>query len=49
LIPIIIAIIFAILHVLTALREEKNLLERFGREYEEYMRRVPWKFIPRVF
>ncbi len=26
--------------------EEKELLQRFGREYEEYRRRVPSRFIP---
>jgi protein-S-isoprenylcysteine O-methyltransferase Ste14 len=30
-------------------KEEKELLQRHRREYEEYMERVPWKLIPRVF
>jgi len=34
---------------LTAMEEEKVLLERFGKEYEEYMRRVKWRFVPKVF
>ena len=29
-------------------REEAELLERHKQEYEEYMKRVPWKLIPRV-
>jgi protein-S-isoprenylcysteine O-methyltransferase Ste14 len=30
-------------------KEEKELLQRHRQEYEEYMERVPWKLIPRVF
>jgi protein-S-isoprenylcysteine O-methyltransferase Ste14 len=42
------AVIFTILTYLTAIKEEELLKERFGKEYEEYARRVPWKFIPRI-
>ena len=42
------AIIFTILTYLTAIKEEKFLKERFGKEYEEYAKQVPWKFIPRI-
>ena len=37
------------LHVLTAIKEEELLLKKFGREYEEYMRKVRWRFIPGVY
>ncbi len=30
-------------------KEEEFLLQRYGRAYREYMRRVPWKMIPRVY
>ena len=30
-------------------KEEAELLQQHRREYEEYMERVPWKLIPRVF
>lgn len=43
------AIIFVILTVLTAIREEAAMREKFGKKYEEYMRQVPWRFIPRMF
>jgi len=42
------AVIFTILTYLTAVKEEELLKERFGKEYEEYARQVPWKFIPRI-
>lgn len=42
-------IIFSTLTCLTAIEEEKFLKKKFGKEYEEYMRRVPWRFIPKVF
>jgi len=42
------AVIFTILTCVTAIKEEKFLKERFGKEYEEYMKRVPWRFIPKI-
>jgi len=42
------AAIFSVLTCLTATKEEQLLRERFGGEYEEYERRVPWRFIPRI-
>lgn len=48
-IPVTILVILSVLLILTALREEEYLLRKFRREYEEYMRRVPWRFIPKIF
>ena len=42
------AVIFTVLTCLTAIKEEELLKERFGKEYEEYARQVPWRFIPRI-
>jgi protein-S-isoprenylcysteine O-methyltransferase Ste14 len=42
------AVIFTILTYLTAIKEEGFLKERFGKEYEEYARQVPWRFIPKI-
>jgi len=28
--------------------EEKGLLEKYGEEYEDYRRKVPWKLIPKI-
>jgi len=47
--PVILSIIFSVLLILTALKEEEYLLRKFGKEYEEYMKQVPWRFIPKVF
>lgn len=41
--------VFAVLTVLTAMREEIVLRKKFDKEYKEYMKRVPWRFIPFVF
>jgi len=41
--------LFSILTVLVAIREEKFLVQKLGSQYKEYMRLVPWRFIPRVF
>ena len=42
------AIVIAVLNLLTALKEEEFLLEKFGDEYKEYMKSVPYRFIPRI-
>jgi protein-S-isoprenylcysteine O-methyltransferase Ste14 len=46
LVPVVIFVIFTIL---MAIREEEVMKEKFGKNYKEYMRRVPWRFIPKVF
>jgi protein-S-isoprenylcysteine O-methyltransferase Ste14 len=42
-------IVSSILTIWTALREEEFLLEKFGKPYEEYMKKVRWRMIPKVF
>jgi protein-S-isoprenylcysteine O-methyltransferase Ste14 len=42
------AVTFTILTCLTAIREERYLQEQFGRQYEDYAKRVPWRFIPKI-
>jgi protein-S-isoprenylcysteine O-methyltransferase Ste14 len=42
------AVIFSILTCVTAMKEERFLKEGFGKEYEEYARRVPRRFVPKV-
>ena len=29
--------------------EEKLLIKQYGKEYKKYMKKVPWRIIPRVF
>jgi protein-S-isoprenylcysteine O-methyltransferase Ste14 len=43
------AIFFSAVTVLIAIQEEEFLLEKFGRHYEEYRRRVPWRLLPGIF
>ena len=43
------SVMFSILAVLIAIKEEEYLLQKFGSQYEEYMRKVPWRFIAKVF
>lgn len=43
------SVLFSILAVLIAIKEEEYLLQKFGSQYEEYMRKVPWRFIAKVF
>jgi protein-S-isoprenylcysteine O-methyltransferase Ste14 len=30
-------------------REEEYLLEQYGKEYEDYMKKVRWRILPRIF
>ena len=43
------AVLFSILAVLTCVREEQFLLERFPGQYGEYRARVRWRLIPGLF
>lgn len=42
-------VIFTLLNILTAIREESMLTRKFGEEYKKYMKKVPWRFIPGIF
>jgi protein-S-isoprenylcysteine O-methyltransferase Ste14 len=39
---------FSALDVLTALKEEEFLVKKFGVAYEEYVRAVPYRFVPKI-
>jgi protein-S-isoprenylcysteine O-methyltransferase Ste14 len=42
------AFVFSVLTYLTAVKEEEYLKKQFGSDYEDYMNRVPWRFIPKI-
>ena len=42
------AALWSIITVAIAVKEEHLLLQRFGSEYEEYLRKVPYRFIPHL-
>jgi len=42
------AALWSIITVATAVKEEQLLIQRFGSEYEEYLLKVPYRFIPHV-
>lgn len=39
---------FILISVIITPLEDRELTTRFGREYEEYKKRVRWKFIPGI-
>jgi protein-S-isoprenylcysteine O-methyltransferase Ste14 len=43
------AVFFSAVTVLIAIQEEEFLLQKFGPQYEEYQRRVPWRLLPGIF
>lgn len=43
------AIFFSIITIIVSLKEERFLINKLGSQYEDYMQRVPWRFIPKVF
>jgi protein-S-isoprenylcysteine O-methyltransferase Ste14 len=43
------AFLFSILTVFTAIREEEFLVQKLDSQYVEYMKAVPYRFIPGVF
>jgi len=46
---LIIAFISIPIMIWSILDEEKLLIKQYGLEYKEYMKKVPWRLIPRIF
>ncbi|MFC2070779.1 methyltransferase family protein [Chloroflexota bacterium] len=42
-------VFFSTMTVFIAIKEEAFMLQKFGRQYENYMQKVPWRFIPKIF
>jgi protein-S-isoprenylcysteine O-methyltransferase Ste14 len=48
-ITLIIALLSVFHWIVSALKEEEFLLQKFGNEYKRYMNNVKWRFIPFIF
>jgi protein-S-isoprenylcysteine O-methyltransferase Ste14 len=46
---LIIAFISIPIMIWSILDEEKLLIKQYGVEYKEYMKKVPWRLIPKIF
>lgn len=49
LLALLIAIIAFPIMAVSVIDEEKKLLKQYGKEYEDYMKRVRWRLIPWIF
>jgi len=46
---LVIAIIAIPIMIWSIIDEEKLLKKQYGKEYERYMKKVPWRIIPKIF
>jgi len=46
---LIIAIIAMPIMIWSIIDEEKLLIRQYGQEYKDYMKKVPWRIIPKIF
>ena len=46
---LIIAVIAIPLMIWSIIDEEKLLIKQYGQEYKDYMKKVPWRIIPKIF
>ncbi len=46
---LLISIIAVPIMILSILDEEKQLITQYGEEYKKYMKKVPWRLIPKIF
>jgi protein-S-isoprenylcysteine O-methyltransferase Ste14 len=44
-----IAIIAIPIMIWSILDEEKLLVKQYGKEYKKYMKKVPWRLVPKIF
>jgi len=43
------SVLFSAITVLVAFKEEQFLLKKFENQYEEYKKKVPWRFLPGIY
>jgi protein-S-isoprenylcysteine O-methyltransferase Ste14 len=46
---LLIAFIAVPIMIWSIIDEEKLLIKQYGQEYQEYMKKVPWRIIPKLF
>ena len=46
---LLIAIIAIPIMIWSIIDEEKLLIKQYGKEYKEYIKKVPWRMIPKIF
>ena len=46
---LLIAIIAIPIMICSIIDEEKLLIKQYGEEYKKYMKKVPWRLIPKIF
>jgi len=46
---LLIAIIAVPIMIWSIIDEEKILIKQYGEEYKKYMKKVPWRIIPKIF
>ncbi|UCD12934.1 MAG: isoprenylcysteine carboxylmethyltransferase family protein [Thermoplasmatales archaeon] len=46
---LLIAILAVPIMIWSIIDEEKLLIKQYGEEYKEYMKKVPWRMIPKIF
>ena len=46
---LLIAIIAIPIMIWSIVDEEKLLIKQYGEKYKEYMKKVPWRIIPKIF
>ncbi|RLF28793.1 MAG: isoprenylcysteine carboxylmethyltransferase family protein [Thermoplasmata archaeon] len=49
LLAFLVAIIAVPIMIWSIIDEEKLLIKQYGEEYKRYMRKVPWRIIPKIF
>lgn len=46
---LLIAVIAIPIMIWSIIDEEKLLIKQYGKEYKKYMKKVPWRIIPKIF